>query len=335
MKTISKKTTKQHHRNKHGSSIMSVLLKSFMMKKMKLFVFIVSFLPLTVISQNDVHFSQYMFNETIFNPAAIEISNTINASLIARQQWVGFENAPSSQSLNASTYIQEIFGGVGINIIHDKLGYESFLTARAFYAFPVQISVLSSLTFGLGAGIVNRTIDGTDLRYEDMNDPNALFGRESFLRPDFNFGMEYVDPNLTAGFAITHLYRSVRGAEIDYAPRHYYLYAKYLFEDVADNISLQPYILFKSSWYITQFDINLIAYYDDVFWGGFSYRLGDAISAMVGYNITPEIRVGYAYDYSVGVSRGYSGGSHEIMISTSFEGFNKNRINPKTPRLFN
>lgn len=289
----------------------------------------------TSIAQNDVHFSQYMFNEVVFNPAAIEISNTINASLVARQQWVGFDNAPSSQALNASSYVQDLFGGVGVNLLYDRLGYESFMTARAFYAFPVQVGVLSSVTFGLGAGIVNRSIDGTNLRYDDMNDPNGFYIRESFLRPDFNFGAEYVDPNLTVGFAATHLYRSVKGSQSDYAPRHYYLYAKYLFEDVFPDVDLQPYLLFKSSWFLTQFDINAMAYYDDMLWGGFSYRLGDAVSAMVGYFITPEIRVGYAYDYAVGTSRGYNGGSHEIMLSTSFVGFNRTRVTPKTPRIFN
>lgn len=305
------------------------------MKKLTLVLTIIGLFQLNLMAQNDAHFSQYMFNEAIFNPAAIEISNTINASLVARQQWVGFENAPSTQALNASTYIQELFGGVGINVVHDKLGYESFLSARAYYAFPVQIGVLSSLTFGLGAGIVNRTIDGGSLRYGDMNDPNAIYDKENFLRPDFNFGMEYVDPNLTVGFATTHLHRSVKGSQSDYTPRHYYLYAKYLFEDVIDNVDIQPYLLFKSSWFMTQFDVNLLGYYDNMLWGGFSYRLGDAVSAMVGYFITPDIRVGYAYDYAVGVSRGYNGGSHEIMISTSFEGFNKTRVTPKTPRIFN
>jgi type IX secretion system PorP/SprF family membrane protein len=287
------------------------------------------------IAQNDTHFSQYMFNEVSFNPAAIEISNTINASLVARQQWVGFDNAPSSQALNASTYLQNIFGGVGVNLLYDRLGYESFLTARAFYAFPVQVGVLSSLTFGLGAGIVNRTLDGTQLRYDDMTDPNGFYNKESFLRPDFNFGVEYLDPNLTIGFAATHLHRSVKGSASDYAPRHYYLYAKYLFEQVIDDVDIQPYILFKSSWFLTQFDINVLAYYDNMLWGGFSYRLGDAVSAMVGYYITPEIRVGYAYDYAIGTSRGYNGGSHEIMLSTTFEGFNRTRVTPKTPRIFN
>lgn len=306
------------------------------MKKIRLLLLISIMMgQFGVYAQNDAHFSQYMFNEVIFNPAAIDVSNTINASLVARQQWIGFDNAPSSQALTASTYMQELFGGVGMTILYDRLGYETFLNARAFYAFPVQVGVLSSVTFGLGAGIVNRTLDGTNLRYDNMNDPNGIFTRENFVRPDFNFGSEYVDPNLTVGFAITHVHRSVKGAYSDYAPRHYYLYAKYLFENIFPDISLQPYLLFKSSWFLTQFDLNVIAYWNDMVWGGFSYRLGDALSAMVGYYITPEIRVGYSYDYAVGISRGYNGGSHEIMISTSFEGFNKTRVTPKTPRIFN
>lgn len=304
------------------------------MKKFYLFTLFV-LCNFILLAQNDVHFSQYMFNEVTFNPAAIEVSNTINASFVARQQWIGFDNAPSTQAINASTYMQDLFGGVGMNIHLDRLGYESFLAARAFYAFPVQIGVLSSVTFGLGAGIVNRTIDGTNLRYDDESDPSAMFGKESFLRPDFNFGVQYNDPNLTIGFAATHLYRSVKGSMSDYTPRHYYLYAKYLFEEVADRIDIQPYLLFKSSWFMTQFDINVLGYYDKMVWGGFSYRLGDAVSAMVGYLITPEISVGYAYDYAIGVSRGYNGGSHEIMISTTLDGFNKTRVTPKTPRIFN
>lgn len=305
------------------------------MKKLVLTTLLLTFVAkFALFGQNDVHFSQFMFHNVTFNPASIEILNTINTSLVARQQWVGFDNAPSSQALNASTYVQDLYGGVGLNVINDMIGYEHVLTARAFYAFPVQIGVLSNLTFGLGAGVVSRTLDGTSLNYEE-EDPNAFLGKEKWIKPDFNFGVEYVDPNITVGFASTHLYRSVGKAGIDYAPRHYYLYGKYLFEDVFDKVNIEPYLLFKSSWYITQFDLAVLGYYDNMLWGGFSYRLGDAVVAMLGYYITPEIRVGYAYDFAVGAVKGYTGGSHEIMISAQFEGFNKTRVTPKTPRIFN
>lgn len=286
-------------------------------------------------AQNDASFSQYMFNETSFNPAAISISNTLNASLVARQQWVGFDRAPVTQVLNASTYLQQIFGGVGLNLIHDKLGYETFVTVRGFYAFPVQVGVLSHVTFGLGAGLMSRTIDGSGLYYANPDDPNAFYGSETFFRPDFNFGMEYSSPNANVGFAINHLYRSTLNASITYPPRHYYFYGNYRFMQVIEKVDIEPYVLIKSDWNKAQVDVNLTAFYDNTVWAGFSYRNGDAIAAMLGYFITPAIRVGYAYDYSIGVNRRHSGGSHEIMLLTTFQGFNKDKVSPNTPRIFN
>lgn len=293
----------------------------------------------SVIAQTDSHFSQYMFNEVVFNPASIEIANTVNASLATRQQWVGFENAPSTQSLVASTYIQNIYGGVGLNILNDNVGVENTFMTKAFYAFPVQITEISTVTLGLGAGILNRTLYGTKLNFTDENDPVAQSTKskkENYFNPDFNFGAEYTDPNLTVGFAITHLTsKKLEDASIERPPMHYYLYGKYRFEEVAENIDIEPYLLFKSSWHITQFDINVIGYYNDILWAGFSYRLSDAISTMVGYEATDYMSVGYAYDYAIGTNRGYSGGSHEIMLRASFEGFNTSSVEPQTPRIFN
>lgn len=305
------------------------------MKRLSLLLFLYLISVLTVSGQNDPSFSQYMFNEKIFNPASLNLSNTIDFSLVARQQWVGFDNAPSSQVFNASTYLQDIYGGIGLNIINDKLGYENFLTVRANYAFPVQVGIISHLIFGIGAGIVNRTIDGTQLIYEDPNDPNALLSKETFTRPDFSFGVEYKDPNLRMGFAVTHLHRSAMYAGIEYTPRHYYLYGKYRFDNVFEKIDLEPYLLIKSNRRSTQFDLNMTAYYDKTMWAGLSYRLGDAFSAMLGMAITEKIRVGYAYDYSIGVNRRYSGGSHELMMLVTLDGFNRQKTLPNTPRIFN
>ncbi|HSV89314.1 MAG TPA: PorP/SprF family type IX secretion system membrane protein, partial [Bacteroidales bacterium] len=246
---------------------------------------------LAAYTQNEPAFSQYMFNEKVFNPASMQLTNTLDFSLVARQQWVGFDDAPMTQAFNISTYLQDIYGGVGLNIVNDKLGYENFLRVRINYAFPVQVGVFSHLTFGLGAGFVNRTLDGTRLIYEDPNDPSGIFHKENFFRPDFSFGIEFKDPNLELGIAITNLHRSLGRAGIDYAPRHYYLYGLYRFRNIAYNLDLEPYIVVKSNLRSTQFDLNLLAYYDERFWGGMSFRLGDALTAMLGYAITPQIRI--------------------------------------------
>jgi len=303
--------------------------------KTLILLLVLSFWCLKASAQNDPSFSQYMFNEKIFNPASMQLTNTLDFSLAVRQQWVGFENAPLTQAFNISTYLQDIYGGVGLNIVNDKLGFENFLRVRVNYAFPVQVGVFSHLVFGVGAGIVNRTIDGTGLIYDDPNDPSGIFTRENFFRPDFSFGLQFMDPNLELGFAVTNLHRSLRRTGIDYAPRHYYLYGLYRFNDVFFNLDLEPYVIIRSNVRSTQIDLNLLAYYEERLWGGLSFRIGDAVSAIIGYAITPQIRIGYSYDYSIGVNRRFSGGSHEIMILTSIGGFNRNRVLPNTPRIFN
>jgi len=286
-------------------------------------------------AQNSPNFSQYMGIERKFNPASINLSNTIDFSLIARQQWVGFENAPSTQIFNASTYIHDIFGGVGLNIINDQLGYEHNLSVRGNYSFPVQVGVLSHLVFGVGFGFVSRTIDGTQLIYDDPNDPTAILHAETFLKPDFSFGIELIDPNFRVGGSIQHLYRSLNNAGIEFTPRHYNFYGSYRFHNVWPNLTLEPYVLVRTNMHVMQVDVSLLAHYNERIWGGISLRFGDALSAIIGYAITENIRIGYSYDHSIGVNRRYSGGSHEIMISTSLPGFNRTRIRPNTPRLFN
>ena len=297
--------------------------------------FVIIVLALQAPAQNNPNFSQYMGLERKFNPASINLSNTIDFSLIARLQWLGFEDAPSTQVFNASTYLQDIFGGVGLNIVNDQLGHEHFLSIRGNYSFPVQVGVLSHLVFGVGFGFVSRTIDGTQLVFEDPNDPAAILTGENFIKPDFSFGMELIDPNFTIGGAVHHLYRSLSRAGIDFTPRHFNFYGSYRFHDVWPDLTLEPYLLVRTNMQIVQIDMSLLAHFRERIWGGASLRLGDALTAIVGFAITENIRIGYSYDYSIGVNRRFSGGSHEIMISTALPGFNRARIRPNTPRLFN
>ena len=53
---------------------------------------------------------------------------------------------------------------------------------------------------------------------------------------------------------------------------------------------------------------------------------------MLEYNITPQLRAGYAYDYTLTDIANYSSGSHEIML-----GFDFGRdvgIKTRSPRYF-
>ena len=55
----------------------------------------------TVAAQQDVQYTQYYHNQVGFNPGVAGSSGSINLNVGHRSQWVGFENAPTSQNINA------------------------------------------------------------------------------------------------------------------------------------------------------------------------------------------------------------------------------------------
>ena len=300
--------------------------------KKTLFIICSLFVSINAFSQSDILFSHYMFNELTFNPAVAGSSPTLDASLMARQQWIGFDEAPSSQVLNVHTFLREI-GGAGLTIINDKLGYENSLNFKLYYAHHLQISQSMLLSFGAGIGFLSKTIDGTKLIYEDENDLSAFYNKESRIRPDFNFGAEINTSKFTLGISSTHVEQSLAGSTLFKVPRHLYSYAKYRIE-VSDKINIVPTFLVKSSVFITQLDLSAILFYDNKFWAGAAYRLDESYVGIIGFNITKDLKFSYSYDYSAGPMKNYNDGSHEVMISYSVSMGQKPMMS-KSPRYFN
>ncbi|MDD3876928.1 MAG: type IX secretion system membrane protein PorP/SprF [Bacteroidales bacterium] len=302
------------------------------MKKIVFTVLLIVISPIILLAQNDILFSHYMFNEITFNPAVAGSSPTLDASILARQQWIGFDEAPSSQVLNAHSFVRGI-GGVGLNIINDRLGFENTLNLKLMYAHHMQVSRTSLLSLGASVGIMNKTIDGTKLIYEDENDLSAIYSKESRLRPDFSFGAEFNTAHLTVGLSSTHIEQSLGNATLFKVPRHYYAYAKYRIE-ASSKLNIVPTFLVKSSQFITQLDLSAIFFYDNKFWLGGAYRLDEAFIGIIGFNITKDLKFSYSYDYSAGPMKTYNDGSHEVMVSYSI-GLSQQPLMSKSPRYFN
>ena len=95
---------------------------------------------------------------------------------------------------------------------------------------------------------------------------------------------------------------------------HHFLSAGYNFQ-VSDKLVFTPSTLLK---YMNpapvSFDISARLTFDSKYFGGISYRHGDAIIAMLGANINELIKIGYSYDYTTSEIGTYSTGGHEVML---------------------
>ena len=278
-----------------------------------------------IYAQNDVQLSQQMFSRINYNPAATGLSENIHLYLLARQQWVGFKMAPQTIVFNGHTFIPWTRSGWGFSIIGDWLGYEESINPKIRYAYHLPlVEFQSSLSFGIGVGVMYKTIDGSKLVYENPADPNRIYGVVNDTKPDFDFGIEYNSKHFSMGTSITHLGNRFKNSLSTESSPHFYVYARGMF-DINKQWQITPALSWHNSKNIHQVEANALLFYKNTFWVGASYRVNESVVGLAGVYLSPQLMLGYSYDYNAGKLGAYSRGSHELMLSWRILQPNKTR----------
>jgi type IX secretion system PorP/SprF family membrane protein len=276
-------------------------------------------------AQQDVQFTQFANNKIFYNPGVIGSGDAICLSAAHRSQWVGFENAPTTQNFSANVPLDIIGGGLSVNFTNDMIGFFQDITAGVGYGYQAS---LAGGTLGLGVRVDFRNKNVTSGVWappQTMNDPSLVQLGATSMATDLSFGTYYQRDNWYAGLSSTRLLETkdiltanggTGNAQIR-GQRHYYLMGGYDI-DLQNGFVLQPAMMVKTDLVTTQFDLNAAATYNNQIWGGVTYRVYDALSVMAGYQITKDLRATYSYDLTTSSLRNSSSGSHEIMMSYCF-----------------
>ncbi|MGB2412723.1 MAG: PorP/SprF family type IX secretion system membrane protein [Schleiferiaceae bacterium] len=278
-------------------------------------------------AQQDVQFTQFTNNKIFYNPGVIGSGDAICLSAAHRSQWVGFDNAPTTQNFNANVPLDVIGGGLSLNFTNDMIGFFQDVTAGIGYGYQMSLAG-GSLGLGLRVDFRNKAMtSGTWAPPQTMNDPSLVLNspNNTSMATDLSFGAYYTNSNWYAGLSSTRLIetkdilQSAPGSQMAQirGQRHYYLMGGYDI-DLQNGFILQPAMMIKTDFVTTQFDLNAAATYNNQIWGGVTYRVYDALSIMAGYQITKDLRATYSYDLTTSSLRTSSSGSHEIMMSYCF-----------------
>lgn len=279
-----------------------------------------------------------MFNGLLLNPAYAGTHEYFSASALHRSQWVKFDDSPVSQVFSIDGPIAKNKLGVGLLVTNDKLGVTSALDVSGNLSYKLDLGV-GHLSFGLKAGISSYSANLNDIVVWDNDDPLYAQGNISNeMVTKFGFGMYYYAEKFYAGLSVPTIYSmdksiiSDNSEESNFFTQHYYLNTGYVIE-TSSIFAIKPSILVKYEPSApVEVDLNCNFLFFQKFWLGAGYRTGDAIVGMLEYNITPQLRAGYAYDYTLTDIADYSSGSHEIMIAFDF---GKNvQIKTRSPRYF-
>lgn len=286
-------------------------------------------LTLGAFAQQQPMYSQYMFNRFLLNPAVTGNVDYIPLRLTARQQWVGIDNAPSTQAISAHTLLGNKSMGVGGYIFADRFGPETKIGIQASYSYILPINSWNSkLSFGIALKGFQYALDYNKMTAIDEDDQVLYNNTETAFVPDADFGMYLQGERYFVGLSATQLIEipvkiAEKEVEDNSMIRHYYLLAGYKFA-LGDKFELEPSVLGKAT-EKTPFnmDINLRGIYMQNYWAGVSYRSSGALIAMIGIKYKGVV-FGYSFDYSINDIQDYQSGSHEIVIGYNFgEGKNK------------
>ena len=286
---------------------------------------IVLFFNVTIFAQQEPHYTQYMYNMSIVNPAYMTNElNVYQVGSLYRSQWVGIEGAPKTANVFAHIPVTNDIE-FSLNFVNDKIGSNVNVNSTNInidLAYKINVNETTNLSFGLKSGISNFVLDASnsnvasDPLFSNTNKMNFIVGTGVFLFAD-NYYVGLSVPNV-----IPNSVKVESGGSIYKATPHMYLTSGYVF-DVSDYIKLKPSIMLKEVIGVPlSIDVSLNALYDNRFELGFSYRYDESFSGLLAINVTPSLRVGYAYDYNQNDLKNYNTGSHEFILLYKFDFLN-------------
>jgi type IX secretion system PorP/SprF family membrane protein len=301
--------------------------------KTKLFSFVLMFTATVSFAQQDAQFTQYMYNTININPAYAGSRGVLSIFALHRTQWVGLDGAPVTNTVSVNTPLNANNLGLGVSLVNDKIGptHENTLSADLSYTFP------TSETFKLSFGI-KATANLFDLDVSRLNpaeDDPSLHDYSNKFTPNIGAGVYLHSDKAYVGFSVPNFIESKRYDDNEVAifkeKINYYLIAGYVF-DLNNDFKFKPAVLTKIvEGAPLQVDVSANFMFIDKFVVGAAYRWSAAFSAMVGFQISEGLYIGYGYDHETTNLNNYNSGSHEIFLR--YELFkNNNKI--ITPRFF-
>ncbi|HBK71319.1 MAG TPA: hypothetical protein DDZ39_06640 [Flavobacteriaceae bacterium] len=304
-----------------------------MEKLNKIILFFVIVVSLDSYAQQDPQYTQYMYNMNVVNPAYAGSRNTLSIGVLGRTQWVNIDGAPKTLTLAAHAPIGEKVG-LGLSIIADKIGPVQEQNIYADFSYTIPVSETAKLAFGLKAGVTLHSLDFGALNPLDPND-NAYIDFDNNTLPNFGAGVFYYTDKYYLGLSVPNILKSKyfeknNGLLTEASDKaHYFLTTGYVF-DMSQTLKFKPSIMVKAApGSPVSLDLSANFLINQKLELGVSHRLDDSVSGLIGFAVSKNLRIGYAYDYTLSNLGDFNSGSHEAFLQWDIDLSRDKVISPR------
>lgn len=285
-------------------------------------------------AQQKEQFTQYMFNGLILNPALAGSDEALSITFLNRRQWTGIDGAPVTQTLSAHTMLGNMRTGLGLYLVNDKIGVHKNQSFQGSYSYRLHVSESAYLSMGLQAGLNVHRSDYASLGgTTSMNDPKLANGTLSSTAFNMGAGLFYRSKRFEAGLSVPELVPEKISfsdtARATWQQAQYFLFAKYSIP-LNDILDLEPSVLIKYMRGVpVSYDLNACVLIKEALMFGLSYRRQESIDFLLKARVTPQLQLGYAYDYGTGEVARAGNGAHELLINYIFKFSKDNVVSPR------
>jgi len=265
--------------------------------------------------------TNYVLNNYAYNPAIAGSKPHSVVNLNYRNQWVGFQDAPKTYVLSVHNSIgKEKKVGLGFFLNSENTGLLSKTSSYVSFAYHIKLNSQYKMSLGISAGMLQYRIKLYDAIIADAGDDlltGNLLTNNVF---DSNTGFYLYSDKLFFGIS-SYQYLSNKitwkDSRSSLTP-HFYSTLGYSIK-ANKNLVIQPSALVKFNYpAIIQPEVSVRGIYKNTFWIGTSYRMNDAVSALVGVVLKEKLTIAFAYDYTTSKIMNYTKGSNEVSISYQF-----------------
>jgi type IX secretion system PorP/SprF family membrane protein len=288
-------------------------------------------------AQQDPMYTQYMNQILSINPAYAGSKGVTSASVIVREQWAGWEGNPRTQTFFIHSPLNTSMG-LGGSIVNDKIGIVNILGVFGDYSYTITYPKEKYLSFGLKVGFsfFDAPLSSLWLGNDQPDDPAFRDIKFKFL-PNAGVGVYFSTPDYYAGFSIPKLITNrispddVSTGTVSREEIHAFFMGGYVF-DVNRILKFKPYFMVRVTPNAPiSADVTAQFVFYERIWLGATYRVGNAFGFMLQAKVTPQLKIGYAYDLTTSELGAYNSGTHEILVNFDFS-FGRGRV--RSPRYF-
>lgn len=287
-------------------------------------------------AQQQPMYSQYMFNMLNINPAYAGNRDVGNVNFLLRKQWVNFNGAPTTGSVSYDQRLMNKNFSLGGQIYFDQISIEKSTGVQGFYSYSAPFEK-STLSLGMSFGVLNYNINYSRTNPFMTGDPGLQRVVNNFL-PTAGIGALWSSEKWYVGLSAPALLRTKMNEKPNGllqsagAEGHFFLTGGYMM-NLNDQVVVKPSFLIKSvSGAPVQADFNVNFWFNSVVGAALSYRTQEAVVGMLELQVTPQLRLGYAYDHNISTLANYINGTHEMMLRYEFGGMLGKMIN--SPRYY-